>query len=307
MENQQEMTKITDNLLNVFNYSFVESVPYAFFIPKEDKYVAVNLVDKQYHCAACGKIVRVEYRRTNTGVTYFSKGRLARERRSYEKLGLDFPTMGELEAGVPFSCHVQGYCADCAAERLPAMEDAGQRICLLSARLHREDELLTAKARELMDEAVKSWLAGIVKAEQLLQYDLSSYEALRDLLCAVILQDTSRLEESLQEYLDTVRTIRAEIEDINAAQPEKWHAFMVRSTALYESMSDELYHEYTVAFPVAGTVGEDFYLERSIERDKVLMFLQQPRIASMEALLMDAGFQDAWVDALVEKGMQLKE
>ena len=37
------------------------------------------------------------------------------------------------------------------------------------------------------------------------------------------------------------------------------------------------------------------------------MFLQQPRIASLEDLIMEAGFQDAWVDALVEKGMQLKE
>ena len=41
-------SRITDNLLNVFNYCFVETVPYAFFKPNPERDIAVNLVDKEY-------------------------------------------------------------------------------------------------------------------------------------------------------------------------------------------------------------------------------------------------------------------
>ena len=304
MENQQEMTKITDNLLNVFNYTFVERVPYAFFIPKEDKYVAVHLVDKVYHCQHCGKKLRVNYRQT--GSTYFSKGRLARERQQYDKQGLAFPTMGELADGVPFSCQAMGYCQVCAPEILQKDETAGQQIYNLAQRLHREDELLVAKAREAMGIVIRVWLDDIKVPAQLLCYDLSSDAAIRDLLCAVVLGDTGRLTELLGEYQDTVHTLRAEIERLNAAQPAEWQAYSARSTAVYESMSDELYHEYTVAFPAEGTVGEDFYLLRKVERDKVTMFLRQPRITTLEELLMEAGFQGEWLDWLMEKAKGLQ-
>ncbi len=303
MENQQEIKRITDQLLDVFNYAFVESVPYAFFIPKEDKYVAVNLKDKVCHCQSCGKTIRVRYRQN--GVTYFSKGRLAAQRRIYEQLGITFPTMGDLADEIPYTYRVIGYCGTCAEQAVMKSEDAAQQVCNLAEHLHHADELVVVKAQKLMGDVVQRWLAGITQSEQLLQYDLSTYEALRDLLCAVILQDTANLEAELRTYLDTVYTLRTKLEQLNAAQTVNWRAYAVRSTAVYESMSEELYHEYTVAFPEAGTVGQDFYVSRMIERDKVDMFVQQKRIESLDELLLEAGFQDDWVDWLVEKGTLL--
>ncbi len=44
-----EPSRITDNLLNIFNYSFVETVPYEFFKPRPERDIAVKLVDKEYH------------------------------------------------------------------------------------------------------------------------------------------------------------------------------------------------------------------------------------------------------------------
>ena len=40
-----EPSRITDNLLNVFNYCFVETVPYAFFKPNSQRDIPVNLVE----------------------------------------------------------------------------------------------------------------------------------------------------------------------------------------------------------------------------------------------------------------------
>lgn len=94
-----EPSRITDNLLNVFNYCFVETVPYAFFKPNPERDIAVNLVDKEYHCPGCGKVTRVVYQKRP--LTYYSKGKLAQERRIYDRLGKEFPFMGEIQAGKP--------------------------------------------------------------------------------------------------------------------------------------------------------------------------------------------------------------
>ena len=96
-----EPSRITDNLLNVFNYCFVETVPYAFFRPNPERDIAVNLVDKEYHCPGCGKVTRVVYQKRP--LTYYSKGKLAQERRIYDRLGKEFPFMGEIQAGKPFT------------------------------------------------------------------------------------------------------------------------------------------------------------------------------------------------------------
>ena len=46
-----EMTNITDNLLNVYNYAFTEVMPYGFFKPDDPyhDYIGVRLVKKAYH------------------------------------------------------------------------------------------------------------------------------------------------------------------------------------------------------------------------------------------------------------------
>ena len=302
---EPEQTHMTDHLLNVFNYSFVETMPYGFFLPKDARYMPVNLVDKRYHCPACGREFTVKYH--HTGVTYFSKTRIASQRRVYGELGLDFPSEEDIAAEQPFHYEAVGYCSACAEKTIRQAEEPGQRIYNLCEQLHQADELLAAKGRHLMDQAVARWLQGITKAEQLLAYDLSSHEALRDLICAVILADTAPFAEILAEYASTSAALIAQIQALNADASQAWEAYTARSTALYESMADDLYHEYTVVFPEEGQTAQTFYIRHSVERSRVEMFLQQPRIKTMEELLLDVGFHEEWIDAVVDKGLSLQE
>ena len=198
MEKQMESANITDNLLNVFNYSFVETAPYSFFVPKKDKYTAVNLVDKIYHCLHCQETVTVKYH--HTGVTYFSKERFDKQKTIYEDLQLQFPTAAEIEAEQEFTYHVRGFCPKCAEKELAAATEPEQAIYNYCFALHKKDEKLLVTARNCMGQAVKKWLSGITDSAQLIQYDLSTYEALRDLICSAILADTAALSELLSEY-----------------------------------------------------------------------------------------------------------
>ena len=85
--------------------------------------------------------------------------------------------------------------------------------------------------------------------------------------------------------------------------PDTWQAYAARSTGVYESMNDKMYHEYTVIFPKPGMIPEDYYIYRSIEKSRVQMFLEQPRIESLEELLMEVGFHGEWID-LVNQRLQ---
>ena len=177
-----EPGKIKEQLDSVYEYCFVETVPYAFFKPNPARDIAVNLRAKEYRCPACGKVTRVPYR--YHGDTYFSKGKLAAERRTYDKLGLDFPTMGRIVAGEPFVNEAVGYCAACAKERLGVSEDPAQRAVNLAQQLHRADALVATAARLAMEEALRRWLAA-ADAETLRQFDVSTLEKTRDLICAI--------------------------------------------------------------------------------------------------------------------------
>lgn len=303
MSSEFAAESITDNLLNVFNYSFVETAPYGFFIPKEDKYVPVNLVDKVYHCLGCGKDVQVKYH--HTGVTYFSKERFEKQKTVYFDLNLPFPSAEEVAAEKEFTCHVRGYCEDCADNKLENSLDDEQSAVNLCLQIHKADEELVRNAKKMMGSSIKSWLGKITESSQLLSYDLSSYEALRDLLCAVILEDTSSLEAALAGYKQELAGYFSQIEELMEDLPSQWTAYAKRPTAAYESMSDEIYHEYTVVFPEKTTVPQDFFVYRSIEKNKIRMFLQQPRIETKEQLLMEAGFDAAWVDWLVDHATSL--
>ena len=305
MEKQIEAGNITDNLLNVFNYSFVETAPYSFFVPKKDKYTAVNLVDKIYHCLHCQEAVTVKYH--HTGVTYFSKERFDKQKTIYEDLQLAFPTTAEIEAEQEFTYHVRGFCPQCAAKELAAAAEPEQAVYNYCFELHKKDENLLVAARECMGEVVKKWLAGITDSSQLMPYDLSTYEALRDLLCAVILEDTTALSELLQDYRRELEKTLMAAEELFEELPAKWATYTARPTAVYESMSDELYHEYTIVFPEKTTKPQDFFIFRTIEKDRVRMFLQQPRITTLEQLLLETGFEACWVDWLVDHVTALKK
>lgn len=289
-----EPSRITDNLWNVFNYCFVETVPYAFFKPNPERDIPVKLVAKEYHCEDCGKVTTVQY--NPRPLTYYSKGKLAQERRVYDKLGKAFPFIGEILDGTPFTNEAIGLCRDCAEKKVLPDKTPEQQVVNLSQQLHRADELVVAKARAAMEQSLKNWLDKVEKPEDFLQYNLADFPALRDFICAIMLEDTSSVKQVLKEYLAEIGTIEQKIRSILGTLPEKWQAYAARSTAVFESMHDKMYHEYTVAFPAAGQIPEDYYICRLIEKKRVLMFLEQPRVEELEELLQEVGFHGEWID-----------
>ena len=288
-----EPGKIKEQLDSVYEYCFVETVPYAFFKPNPARDIAVNLRAKEYCCPACGKVTRVPYR--YHGDTYFSKGKLAAERRTYDKLGLEFPTMGRIAAGEPFVHEAVGYCAACAKERLGASEDPAQRVVNLAQQLHRADALVVTAARLAMEEALRRWLAA-ADAETLRQFDVSTLEKTRDLICAIMLDDTAGAEQALADYRAVVRHVQETCAQLLSLLPEVFTASVARSTHAPESMSDKVYHEYTVAFAAADAPREEFYFPRRVEKQRLSMFLEQPRVASLADLFSEVGFHGEWLD-----------
>ena len=294
-----EPSRITDNLLNVFNYCFVETVPYAFFKPNPERDIPVRLVDKEYHCEGCGKVSTVKYK--ERPLTYYSKGKLAQERRIYDKLGKEFPVMGEILDGKPFTNAAIGLCRACAEKDILKAQAPEQRAVNLSQQLHRADELLVVKAQAAMEKSLLDWLEKVEKPEDFLQYDLTDFNALRDFICAVMLEDTSSVEKVLADYREQIGTIEKELRELLADLPEEWKAYAARSTAVFESMNDKMYHEYTVVFPAQGQMPEDYYIYRSIEKKRVLMFLEQPRVEELGELLMEVGFHGEWIDMVTNR------
>lgn len=294
-----EPSRITDNLLNVYNYCFVETVPYAFFKPNPERDIPVKLVDKEYHCKACGKVTKVKY--NPRPLTYFSKGKLAQQRRVYDALGKEFPFMGQIQAGTPFTNEAVGLCRACAAEKVLTAKTPAQQVVNLSEQLHRADELVVAKARAAMEKALTDWLDKVEKPEAFLQYDLTDFAALRDFICAVMLEDTSAEKAILQAYREEIGAIETKLQQMLAELPEQWKAYAARSTAVFESMNDKMYHEYTVVFPAPGQLPEDYYIYRTIEKKRVVMFLEQPRVETLDELFMEVGFHGEWIDLVTKR------
>ena len=299
-----EPGKIKEQLDSVYEYCFVETVPYAFFKPNPARDIAVNLRAKEYCCPACGKVTRVPYR--YHGDTYFSKGKLAAERRTYDKLGLEFPTMGCIAAGEPFVNEAVGYCAACAKERLGASEDPAQRVVNLAQQLHRADALVVTAARLAMEEALRRWLAA-ADAETLRQFDVSTLEKTRDLICAIMLDDTAGAEQALADYRAVVRHVQETCAQLLSLLPEVFTASVARSTHAPESMSDKVYHEYTVAFAAADAPREEFYFPRRVEKQRLSMFLEQPRVASLADLFSEVGFHGEWLDLFTARVRELAD
>ena len=154
---------ITANLAQAFHYSFVETVPYAFFKPNPERDIAVNLRAKEYRCQGCGKITRVTYR--NEGVTYYSKGKLAEERRIYDTLGLTFPYMGEINAGKEFTNEAYGYCRACAQVKILDSMEPAQRAYNLAELLHTADALVLSHAKDDAEQALAAY-RGLVREVQ---------------------------------------------------------------------------------------------------------------------------------------------
>lgn len=288
-----EPGKFKDQLASVYEYCFVETVPYAFFKPNPTRDIAVNLRAKEYRCPVCGKMTRVAYR--YHGDTYFSKGKLAEQRRTYDALGLDFPTMGEIASGVPFVNEAIGICAPCAEKQFGQAEEPAQRVVNLAEQLHCADALVVAAAKQAMEASLARWLAA-ADAETIQQFDVSTMEKMRDLICAIMLADTAGVQEALTEYRAVVHHGKEECARLLTELPAVFTAQVGRSTHAPESMSDTVYHEYTVAFATAEAPREVFYFPRRVEKQRLEMLLEQPRLTTLAELFSEVGFHGEWLE-----------
>lgn len=295
---------ITDQLHNIYNYAFVETAPYGFFVPKRDKYVAVHLKQKLYHCLHCSKELVVQYK--DRGVVYFSKERFEKQRQMYEKRALPFLTKTQLKAEEAFVYHEEGYCVDCAAQ-LADTADGGQLAYHKCRELHTLDERLVETAREITSRRVKAWLEGITEAAQLAAYDLSTEDGIRNIICAAVLNDTSELKAALEEYKKSSRILIHEIRDRISRLDMSWEVYAARPTYIYESMSDEIYHEYTVIFPIDETEKQEFFVKKLVDKARIVMFIEQPRVSNVDELLLEAGYLTIWGDWFYDHVMKLEK
>ena len=96
-------------------------------------------------------------------------------------------------------------------------------------------------------------------------------------------------EQALAAYRGLVAEVQEQEKELLAKLPDTFRAFAARPTRAPESMSDKLYHEYTIAFPADDAPNELYYIERELEKSRVEMFLAQPRIETIEELRAEAG------------------
>lgn len=286
-----------ENLRAAYQYAFIETAPYGFFVPKEDAYVAVDLAGKACRCLHCGKELTASYRRN--GPVYFSKERFTAQKALHERAQLPFPAAEE-----PFVYRAEGYCAECAPSQCGG--EAGQRLYDLCLTLYRRDEAALDEARRLMEAQLRAWLSGVKSAQQVAAYDLSSFEALRGLVCTAIAADLSALEKAAAAYRSETDAALVDAAALLDGAPEVWEAWAARPMAMYDVFSEAQQNEYTIAFADENAPREDFYLWRKLEKRRVRMFLEQRRMRSVEEMAAEVGVPDEWVNLLMDHLMALE-
>lgn len=300
MENLSKRPTITGDLQNVFNYAFIETASYHFIVPKPEKYISVHMTDKINHCMDCGNDLKVQY--NENGLVYIANNRMEKQKKLYEKYHLQLPKLGEEN----FTYFQDGYCAICAQNHI-YNQSKGQDVCNACMELNQLDEGLMINAQDLIEKVVHTWIYGIKSKDELKNLDLSTYLAIRELICGVIFGQKDLLDKILQVYQSKVAEKKILIQSIldEIATPS-FAGYVARPTTVYETMDDNLYNEYTVVFPSESTPEENFYVLKEVEKNRVAMFLGQKRIESVDELLSETIFSDIWIEWLMQHLNNLK-
>ncbi|MEG6584648.1 hypothetical protein [Dendrosporobacter sp. 1207_IL3150] len=292
----QQSHSVTGNLQNVFNYTFVETTMYYFIVPKSDKYAPIRVSKKNYKCSACGESHDVSFK--HDGNVHIEKSRLSAQKNLYAKLGLSFPAV---EKGEPIVYQQIGYCENCYEKCLKNTEDDRQAIYNLCKQVNQLDNQFVVTADELFDKIILSWLESITDVEQLTEYNLSGYMAIREVLVKLIVSNEDAVQY-VKDYQEKTAALAKMIHGyLTRVNETKFDAFVGKPLDIYESMAEEIYNEYTVLFPVDGTPSIEFYSESNILKERVIMFLDQQRIDSVTMLINETGFSDKWVEWLAER------
>lgn len=298
----QQGVSIMDNLQNVFNYVFVQTSMYHFIVPKADKYVAVNIYKKICRCMECEAIFEVDF--NYNGAVHIEQSRLHAQQGLYDRLGLNFP---KIEDGEPLIYNQVGYCDTCFSERLKNQKNSKQTAYNLCRQINYLDTHFVQNAVEIMDQVILKWLENIKSLEQLTEYNLTSYLSIREILSKVIASDeavASYIGSYKMQFSELTQRLTSCLDEFN---DNKFTAIVGKPLNIYESLADDIYNEYTVLFPVESTLDLEFYSESQIQKDRIIMFLEQMRIDNGESLVQEVGFADKWIEWLVNHVAKLEK
>lgn len=292
MSQKQPEIALLNQLPQLFMFAFIETAVYHFVFPKKDQYIAAHISKKACRCLLCNEIVEVAFQ--NDGVVHIQKSRLAEQKKIYAALGLAFPAIAQ---GEPLVYQQTGYCEKCFAANLPQAEQPAQLVYNLCRRIYELDRQFAATAARLMAAAVHSWLEK-TPDERFSGYNMSGSSAVRELLSGLVVSDEA-VNRHLREYrllfTELAGQVKAHLACIAA---NKFTAIVGKPLAIYESMAEDIYNEYTVVFPAANSPAGEFYAAAVLIKERVMMFLDQSRINAPEDLLRELGCVDQWIERL---------
>lgn len=300
---QKTAANITEDLYNVFQYAFVETASYHFIVPKNEIYAAIHMEEKVYLCDHCREVFYVKLKQN--GQVYINRKLLEAQRHVYLQDGIPFP---EVESGDPLVYRQHGYCCDCAAKRLQEVDEIGQKIYHLSARLLQLDAVLVLEGQQKADQIIKEQIAALKDVKSLDGLHLTEYPAVQQWICSVLANHDAKLKQMLKIYTEQSCRLTDEITALlERLHTRSFPAYVARPMTVYDTLDDGIYNEYTVIFPLEGTGSQEFYVLKEVDTARVKMFLKQQRINHISMFLRELRFDGLWIKQLLHRVKELEE
>ena len=286
-------SNITTDLQNLFSYAFIERVPYHFVVPKKNNYLELSITERQNYCVKCGSTFVTEFK--NDTNVYITKDKLSKQESVYNNLGLEWhkPNKGE-----KYIYRQSGLCTSCFNQESDNMPKE-QEIYEMAKNIYDQDVALINDAKELMEEIIKKWIFGIETIEDLKTLNLNNYLDIRNFILTLCSNDFA-LSELLNNYKSNIELKIGLLQtQLKSLHTDKLNLFVNIDNSIYESMSDEIYNEYTVLMPQPNSTGE-FYYKLVISVERIKLFLEQNRVENVFDLINEVGFYDTWIEWLLE-------
>ena len=282
-------SSITTDLQNLFSYAFIERVPYHFIVPKKNNYLELAISERHNCCLSCNNNFITTFK--NDTNVFITKDKLAKQESIYQTLGL---TWNKPNKGESYIYRQNGFCEKCFSKEYSKLPPE-QKVYELAKDIYAADIALINDAKELMAEIIKKWLSGLETLDDVKSLELNTYLDIRNYLLNLCSNDFS-INELLTNYeYDITNKIAVLKEKLSLLGQDKLNLFVQVDNSVYESLSDELYNEYTVLMPTENSIGS-FYYNFTISVEKINLFLEQERVGNVFDLINEVGFSDIWVE-----------
>lgn len=293
-------SNITTDLQNLFSYAFIERVPYHFVVPKKSNYQELSIAERQNYCSKCGNTFITEFK--NDTNVYITKDKLNKQANIYEKLGLEWQKPNKGDA---YIYRQTGFCPSCFNQEYNNMPQE-QEIYTMVKNIYDQDIALINDAKELIEEIIKKWISSLETVEDVKNLKFNNYLDIRKFILTICSNDFS-LAELLNNYKSSIEIKIALLQtQLKSVESDKLNLFVNIDNSIYESMSDELYNEYTVLMPQQNTTGE-FYYNLAISVERINLFLDQDRVENVFDLINEVGFYDTWIEWLLDHTSNLNK